>query len=147
MGKTAIGDVYVELGTDDISARVAAAKVTLGRTAVDVTALGDGWADYVTGGVSRWAVTLELLQDYNSSDVGGTSIWDLTVNGLMTDTAGTTFLIRPTSGAAGRLNPQVSGTVTLDSDFDLLNAAMNTANKFSVTLKGMGAPTFTDSSS
>lgn len=147
MGKTAIGDVYVELGTDDISARVENVKVTLGRTAVDVTAVGDAWADFVTGGVSRWAVTLGLYQDYCSSDVGGTSIYDLVVNGLMTDTAGTTFLCRPTSAAAGRLNPQINGTVVLDSDFDLLTAAANTANKFSVTLKGMGAPTFTDSSS
>jgi hypothetical protein len=144
MAKTAIGDVYVELGTEDISNRVESVKLTLGKTAVDVTALGDGWADFVTGGVSRWAVTLGLYQDYVSSQA---PIYGLIQSLVTTEPSGTTFLVRPTSAAAGRLNPQTAGTVCLDGDFDFLTAAVNTANKFSVTLKGMGAPTFTDTSS
>lgn len=149
MGKNAIGDIYVELGTDDISNHVTDCKVSLGRSAVDVTAIGDSWQDYITGGVGRWAVTLGVLQDFASSDTntgGGTAIWQL-AKALMNDTAGTTFLVRPTSAAAGRLNPQIAGVVTLDGDFDMVAAALNAANKFSVTLKGMGAPTYTDTSS
>jgi hypothetical protein len=144
MAKTAIGDIYVELGTEDVSARCESVKVSLGRSAVDVTALGDGWQDFVTGGVSRWAVTLGLFQDYASSE---SAIYGLIKSIVTTEPSGTTFMCRPTSAAAGRLNPQIAGTVTLDGDFDFLTAAVNTANKFSVTLKGMGAPTFTDTSS
>jgi hypothetical protein len=147
MAKTAIGDVYVELGTASvvISDRVENVKVSLGRSAVEVTALGDGWSDYVTGGMGRWAVTLGLFQDYNSSDTtGGVSIYSLAKQ-LMAATTGTPILIRPTSSTGGKANPQLSGNVVLDGDFDLLTAAVNTANKFSVTLKGMGAPTFLDS--
>ena len=149
MAKHAIGDVYVELGTDDISNHVENVKVSLGRSAVDVTAIGDAWSDFVTGGIGRWAVTLGVFQDYCSSDTntgGGTAIWQLAKT-LMSDTAGTTFLCRPTSGAAGRLNPQIAGVVTLDGDFDMFNAAVNSADKWSVTLKGMGAPVYTDTSS
>ena len=147
MAKTAIGNVYVELGTGsvDISDRVESLKVSLGRSAVDVTALGDAWADHVTGGVGRWAVTLGLYQDYCSSDsTGGVAIYSLAKQILAAST-GTPFLCRPTSSTGGKANPQLSGNVVLDGDFDLLSAAINSANKFSVTLKGMGAPTFLDS--
>jgi hypothetical protein len=146
MAKTAIGDIYVELGTEDISARVENCKVTLGRSAVDVTAIGDAWADYVSGGIGRWAVTLGIFQDYASSDAG-CNLYQLFKTLVTSEPSGTTFLVRPTSAAAGRLNPQIAGTVILDSDFDYLNAAVNTANKFSVTLRGMTTPTFTDTSS
>lgn len=144
MAKTAIGDVYVELGTEDISNRVESVKVSLGRTAVDVTAIGDGWADYVTGGQSRWAVTLGLYQDYVSSEA---PIYKLIQSMVTTELTGTTFLVRPTSRDASITNPQISGLVTLDGDFDFLTAAANTANKFSITLKGMGIPVFVDTSS
>jgi hypothetical protein len=144
MAKTAIGDIYVELGTEDISNRVESVKISLGKSAVDVTAIGDGWMDYVTGGVSRWAVTLGLYQDYVSSEA---PIYSLIKSLVTTEPNGTTFVCRPSSAAAGRVNPQVAGTVCLDGDFDFLTAAVNTANKFSVTLKGMNAPTFTDTSS
>lgn len=144
MAKNAISDIYVELGTQDISARVESVKLSLGRSAVDVTALGDAWADNVTGGVSRWAVTLGLYQDYASSDAG---VYLLVKNMVTTQPSGTTFVCRPTSAAAGRTNPQIAGAVTLDGDFDFLTAAQNTANKFSVTLKGIGIPVFTDTSS
>ena len=144
MAKTAIGDVYVELGTENVSSRVESVKVTLGRSAVDVTAMGDSWADFVTGGIARWAVTLGLYQDYASSEV---PIYTLIKTMVTTELTGTTFLVRPTSAVASWSNPQLSGAVTLDSDFDFLNAAVNTANKFTVTLRGMGAPTFTDTSS
>ena len=144
MAKTAIGDIYVELGTEDISARIENAKITLGRSAVDVTAIGDSWADFVSGGIGRWAVTLGVYQDYDSSD---SPVYALFKSLVTTEPSGTTFLCRPTSAAAGRQNPQITGSVVLDSDFDFLNAAVNTANKFSVTLKGMAAPTFTDTSS
>jgi hypothetical protein len=63
---------------------------------------------------------------------------------LLAATTGTPFLCRPTSAAAADHNPQLAGNVTLDGDFDMLTAQVNTANKFSVTLKGMGAPTFTE---
>jgi hypothetical protein len=147
MAKTAIGDVYVELGTAsvNISDRVESVKVSLGRGAVDVTAIGDGWNDYVTGGVGRWAVTLGLYQDYMSSDsTGGVSIYSLAKQ-IRAATTGTPILIRPTSSTGGKLNPQLSGNVCLDGDFDFMTAAVNAANKFTVTLKGMGIPTFLDS--
>ena len=106
MAKNAISDIYVELGTQDISARVESVKLSLGRSAVDVTALGDAWADNVTGGVSRWAVTLGLYQDYASSDAG---VYLLVKNMVTTQPSGTTFVCRPTSAAAGRTNPQIAG--------------------------------------
>ena len=146
MAKTAIGDVYVELGTEDISSRIENVKVTLGRSAVDVTAIGDAWADFVTGGIARWAVTLGIYQDYASSDAG-CNLYQLVKSMVTTELTGTTFDCRPTSAAAGRLNPQIAGTVVLDSDFDFLNAAVNTANKYTITLRGMTTPTFTDTSS
>jgi hypothetical protein len=146
MAKTAIGDVYVELGTEDISNRLESVKITLGRSAVDVTAVGDAWADYVTGGIARWAVTLGIYQDYASSDAG-CNLYQLVKTMVTTELTGTTFVCRPTSAAAGRLNPQIAGTVVMDGDFDFLTAAANTANKYSVTLKGMTTPTFTDTSS
>ena len=142
MAKTAIGNVYVLLGTEDISARVESAKVSLGKSAVDVTALGDAWEDFVSGGVGRWAVTLGLYQDYVTSDAPIYNLLRTAVSG----STGQPIQVRPTSAAAGRLNPQIAGNVMLDGDYDLLNAARNSANKFTVTLKGMGAPTFTDTS-
>jgi hypothetical protein len=145
MAKTAIGDIYVELGTEDISARVENCKVTLGRSAVDVTAIGDAWADYVSGGIGRWDVTLGIFQDYASSDAG-CNLYQLFKALVTSEPSGTTFLVRPTSAAAGRKNPQTAGTVVLDGDFDFLTAASNTANKFSITLKGMGIPVFTNTS-
>ena len=144
MAKTAIGDIYVELGTEDISNRCESVKISLGKTAVDVTAIGDSWADFVTGGRSRWAVTLGVYQDYASSEA---AIYDLFKRLVTSEPTGTTFVCRPTSAAAGRINPQIAGTVLMDGDFDFLTAASNTANKFSVTLKGMNTPIFTDTSS
>jgi hypothetical protein len=144
MAKHAIGDVYVELGTGavNISDRVENVKVALGRSAVDVTAIGDAWSDFVSGGVGRWAVTLGLYQDYCSSDsTGGVAIYTL-IKQVLAATTGTPFLCRPTSAVVGATNPQLSGNVTLDGDFDMLTAQVNAANKFSVTLKGMNAPTF-----
>jgi len=143
MAKGAITDVYVELGTEDISDRVASAKLTLGKTAVDITALGQGWEDYADGNVKRWAATLEVYQDYTSSEVPIYSLF----KELVTGTTGKAFVIRPTSAEAGRLNPQLAGSVILDGDLDWLNAVRSEANKFSVTLKGAGIPTFTDTSS
>jgi hypothetical protein len=143
MAKAAIGDVYVELGTGtvNISDRVKDCKVSLGRSAVDVSAVGDAWAGYVTGGVGRWAVTLGLYQDYTTDSTGGIPVYSL-IKQLMAATTGTPILIRPTSGVVTDHNPEISGNVVLEGDFDMMTAAVNTANAFSVTLKGMGAPTF-----
>lgn len=146
MSKHAISDVHVELGTEEISDYVASAKLTLGKSAVDITALGEGYESYADGNVKRWAVTLELYNEYNSSEK---PIYRL-LKGMWTNTgavSGTTFVMRPTSGVANRFNPQISGVVNLDGDYDFFNAVRNEANKFTVTLKGNGTPTFTDTSS
>lgn len=148
MGKTSIRGVYVELSDEDISDRVEQAKLTLGKNSIDITALGDGWQDAADGNTKRWAATLGLFQDYSSSEAPVYSIVKALVIGSTTGgSSGKQFLIRPSSEAAGRSNPQLSGTVVLDSDLDFLNAVSGEANKFTITLKGCGAPTFTDTSS
>src|SRR5512133_1634760 len=150
MAKHSIRDVYVELGTEDISDRVASAKVTIGKSAVDITALGQRWEDYADGNIGRWGVSLELYMDYASSEV---PIYQLIKQLAVGNSSGSSistgkaFLARPSSDAASRFNPQIAGTVMLDGDLDFLNAARNEANKFTVALKGAGIPTFTDTSS
>ena len=139
MAKTAIGNIYITLGGIDISSHVESAKVSLGKAAVDVTALGDAWEDVVSGGVSRWAVTLGVYQDYASSEAGG-DLYGL-FKGAVTNSSGLAVFVRPTSAVTGAANPSLAGNVMLDGDYDWLNAARNSANKFTVTLKGMNVLT------
>jgi hypothetical protein len=148
MPKNAIGAVYVELGTEIISTRCESVRLVLGRSAIDVTALGEGWEDYLAGNVKRWGVVLGLYQDYTSSDV---PIYRL-LKHLANDSTSTTpgylaFVVRPTSEVASGTNPQFGGNVVLDGDLDMLVAEKNVANKTTITLKGRGTPTFTDTSS
>jgi hypothetical protein len=142
MAKSAIGSVYVELGGTTVSSRVESARLILGQSAVDVTAIGDGWEDYVNSKVKRWGVVLSMYQDYTSSDV---DVYG-TINDLITGSSARAFLVRPTSGDAGMANPQASGDVVPDGDIDFLVAERGAANKFSITLKGTGALTFTETS-
>ena len=146
MAKRAVDRPFVQLGTEEISTYVEQCKLSLGVSAVDISALGDGYESYTAGNSRRWAVTLGLFQEYNSSEA---PIYRLIKN-MFTNTgnaAGSTFVVRPSTAVADRFNPQLQGTVALDGDFDFLNAVRNEANKFSITLKGNGAPTFTDTSS
>jgi hypothetical protein len=129
----------------DISNRVDTVEVMTGTSPAKVTAMRDGWDNYLPSKINHWSVKLTLFQDY-TTDTTGDVFTEL--QSFLTGNVPVQITIFPTTGARGTVagNPGYQGNVVLDGDFAQLAAQVGQANKLTVSMRGAGALTFLTSS-
>ncbi|MFF5988138.1 hypothetical protein [Prauserella flavalba] len=104
MGTFALLNEHVEINGVDLSDHVRAGTLALEATALDSTAMGDGWTEQ-TGGLKSGTLTIEFLDDFAASEVDAT-LWPLFGTVV-------TFLVRPDGGAVSATNPNYTGSVLI----------------------------------
>lgn len=139
----------VTLNGDSISGDVHQLELLAGRRgAVDVTGLSDTWDDYLVPNLRRWSVRMSYFNNFDSSDGSPPGIYSVLKNVLdSTQTSGVAFLLRATTNARSVTNPEWSGQVQIDGDYQVTAGDVAEADRGSVTLKGLGALSFLTSSS
>ncbi|RZQ59837.1 hypothetical protein [Amycolatopsis suaedae] len=102
MATLALLNEFVSINGVNLSDHVRQGTLALEATALDSTAMGDGWNE-TTGGLKSGTLTIELLDDFAASNVDAT-LWPL---------FGTVvpFIVRPDAGPVSATNPNYTGTV------------------------------------
>lgn len=149
MAKRLFEQASVTLNTYDISADVHGLEMLTGRRpAVDVTGLSDTYDNYLVPNLRRWAVRLNYFNNF-----AGTSETPVGINTVLrgvfnsTATTGIAFVLRATTNARSVDNPEWTGQVQIDGDFQATAGDVAEADKGSVTLKGLGVLSWITSSS
>lgn len=149
MPKRLFEQASVTLNTYDISADVNALEMLVGRRpAVDVTGLSDTFDSYLVPNLRRWAARLNYFNNFDGTSVSPTGI-NTVLRGVFNSTAtsGVTFTLRATTNARSVANPEWTGQVQIDGDFQATAGGVAEADKGSVTLKGLGVLSWLTSSS
>lgn len=149
MAKRLFEQPSVTLNTYDISGDVYSAEVLLGRRApVDVTGLSDTYDQFLVPNLRRWSVRMNYFNNFDGTSVSPTGVATV-LRGIYnsTNTTGVTLTIRATSNARSVTNPEWSGQVQLDGDFQGTAGGVAEADKGSVTLKGLSTLTYAACSS
>lgn len=152
MPKSIFEQAPVTLNGYEINCDIESAELMVGRrNAVDVTGLCNTYDQLLSPNIRRWAVRLNYFVNYDASSSGASlvagsyvalkSVFDSTAS------SGVSFVMRASTGARSVSNPEWSGLVSIDGDFQVLAGAVAEASKGSVTLKGMGNLSFLTSSS
>lgn len=129
--------IYVGNASQDLSDHVESVELVVGQGNANVTAMGDGWEDYLPSGIKHWSVKITFLQDYSSSEP-----YDILYDAMST---GVVFLVgvKPTTATCSATNPLFNGSVVFDGDVAQVAGGVGDANKVSVTLKGCGTLSYT----
>lgn len=140
MAKRLFEQASITLNAYDISADVYGMDIMVGRRgAVDVTGLSDTWDNLLVPNLRRWAVKLDYFNNFagtSETPTGVATVLDDVLNSSAT--TGVTLLIRATTAIRSVNNPEWSGQVQIDGDFNAMAGSVAEADKGSVTLKGLG---------
>lgn len=149
MAKRLFEQCSITLNTYDISADVHGGEVLVGRRgAVDVTGLSDTFDNYLVPNLRRWAVRLNYFNNF-----AGTSDTPVGINTVLrgvfnsTATTGVTLTWRATTNNRSVTNPEWTGQVQIDGDFQATAGDVAEADRGSVTLKGLSTLSWLTSSS
>lgn len=149
MPKRLFEQAQVTLNGIDISGDVHGLELLTGRRpAVDVTGLSDTYDSYLVPNLRRWGCKLNYFNNFD-----GTSVSPTGINTVLhqvynsTGTSGVAFVLRSTTNLRSVLNPEWSGQVQLDGDFQVTAGDVAEADKGSVMLKGLGVLTWATSTS
>jgi len=141
MAKRLFEQPSITLNAIDIGGDVYSAEVMTGRrAAVDVTGLSDTYDSFLVPNLRGWGVRLNYFNNF-----AGTSETPTGINTVLrqvfnsTNTTGVAFVLRATTNLRGVNNPEWSGQVQIDGEFQATAGDVATADKGSVTLKGLGA--------
>lgn len=149
MAKRLFEQAQITLNGNDVSADVHSVELLTGRRApVDVTGLADTYDSYLVPNLRRWSIRLSYFTNFGTS--GGTSNEIIpTLKGVYdsTNTSGVAFVLRATTNARAVSNPEWSGQVQIDGDFQPTAGGVAEADQGSVTLKGLGTLTWATSTS
>jgi hypothetical protein len=145
-GKHTFEQALITLNGVDVTQDVNQAELLIGRRSpVDVTGLADSYEQFIAPNIRRWGVKLNYFQNFSSSGIYQT------LKTMLQSSSGSTgfaFLLRTYSTEArSSSNPEWTGSVGIDGDFQLVAGSEGEANKGSVSLKGMSTLTFLTSSS
>lgn len=98
-------DMTFTFNSVDLSNHVKKITLDYSADALDDTVMGTNGTHSQRGGLKKWTVDVDLLQDHTGSSV------DATLFPLVGSTA--TFVSKPTSGAVSAANPSFTGTALL----------------------------------
>lgn len=149
MAKRLFEQPSVTLNAYDIGADVNSAEVLLGRRApVDVTGLSNTYDEFLVPNLRRWAVRLNFFNNFAGTSETPTGIATVLRQVFnSTNTTGVAFVLRATTNARSVNNPEWSGQVQIDGDFQATAGGVAEADRGSVTLKGLAAVSYLTSSS
>ena len=140
MAKRLFEQCQVTLNGSDVSADVYAAEVMTGRRApVDVTGLSDTYDQFLVPNLRRWGVKLSYFTNFagtSETPTGISTILQQVFNS--TNTTGVAFVLRSTTNARSVNNPEWSGQVQIDGEFQQTAGGVAEADKGAVALKGLG---------
>lgn len=149
MAKRLFEQPSVTLNTYDISGDVYSAEVLLGRRApVDVTGLSDTYDQFLVPNLRRWSIRMNFYNNFagtSDTPTGIATVLRQVYNS--TNTTGVAFVLRATTNARSVTNPEWSGQVQLDGDFQATAGGVAEADKGSVTLKGLSTLSYITTSS
>lgn len=142
----------ITLNGYDISCDVEGGNLMIGRReAVSLTGLCTTYEEFATPNLRRWGVKLNIFINFDASSSGSSivagsivalkSVFDSTAS------SGVTLTIRNTTGARSATNPEWTGLVGIDGDFDVWAGTVAEASKTTVNLKGLGTMSWVTSSS
>ncbi|HYM22019.1 MAG TPA: hypothetical protein VEU08_02385 [Vicinamibacterales bacterium] len=147
IGRHVLDSAYVRITSNlhDISNRVESVELLTGTTPVKITAMRDGWDNYIPSKINHWSLKLTLFNDY-TTDTTGDVFTELQT--FLTGNAAIQVTVFPTTGIQGTNNgnPGFQGNVCLEGDFQQMAAAVGQANKVTVTMRGAGTLSFLTSS-
>jgi hypothetical protein len=140
MAKRLFEQCQVTLNGIDVSADVYQAEVLTGRRSpVDVTGLSDTWDSFLVPNLRKWAVKLSYFNNFAGTSETPTGIGTVLHQVLVsTATTGVAFVLRATTAARSINNPEWSGQVQIDGEFQQTAGGVAEADKGSVGLKGLG---------
>jgi hypothetical protein len=149
MPKHLVEQPTVTLNGIDVGADVYNAEILLGRRApVDVTGLSDTYDQFLVPNIRKWGVRLQYFNNFSGTSETPTGIATVLRQVFnSTATTGVAFVYRSSTGNRGMNNPEWSGQVQLDGDFQALSGGVAEADKGSVTLKGLSTLSYLTSSS
>lgn len=115
---------------------------------MDVTGLSNTYDEFLSPNLRNWSVRLNYFNNITSSDaspVGITTVLRLVYQS--TNTTGVAFVLRQTTNARSATNNEWSGQVQIDGSFSPIAGDVATADKGTVTLKGLNTLSWITSSS
>lgn len=141
----------VTLNGYDISCDVEGGNLMVGkREAVTLTGLCTSYEEFASPNLRRWGVRLNLFTNFDASSSGSSivagsmvalkSVFDSTAS------SGVSLTIRNTTEVRSATNPEWTGLVGIDGDFDVWAGTVGEASKTSVALKGLGTMSWLTSS-
>lgn len=141
----------VTLNGFDVACDVESLELMVGRRSpTEVTGLCDTYEQFLSPNIRKWGARINYFVNYDSSSTSSSSggiyialksVFDSTVS------SGVSLVIRASTAIRSVSNPEWSGLVGMDGDFQVHAGAVAEAEKGSVTLKGMGTLSFYTSSS
>lgn len=141
MAKHVLNSALVTLSSVVLSSRAQSVELVVGQSNANVTAMGDGWEDYVPSGVKHWSAKINFYQDYASSNVYAI------VKASLVGTTAVPLVVRPTTGDRSATNPDFSGNVVFDGDVPMMGGSAGEAHMIAVALKGAGTLSFVTTTS
>lgn len=149
MAKRLFEQCSVTLNGIDVSADVYAAEVLGGRRPpVDVTGLSDTWDQFLVPNIRRAGIRLQYYTNFAGTSATPTGI-STVLDDVMSSTAtsGVALVFRSTTNARSIDNPEWSGSVQIDGEFQQTAGGVAEADKGSVNLKVLGTLTRATSTS
>lgn len=140
MAKRLFEQCSVTLNSIDVSADVYAAEILGGRRApVDVTGLSDTWDQFLVPNLRRAGIRLQYYTNFAGTSETPTGISTVLDDVLSsTATSGVSLVIRSTTNARSVNNPEWTGQVQIDGEFQQSAGGVAEADKGSVNLKVLG---------
>jgi hypothetical protein len=149
MAKRLFEQCQVTLAGTDVSADVNQLEVLTGRRSpVDVTGLSDTFDQFLVPNLRRWGVRLSYFTNFagtSETPTGISTVLQQVFNS--TNTTGVALIIRSTTSARSVNNPEWTGQVQIDGDFQQTAGGVAEADKGSVSFKGLSTLTRATSTS
>lgn len=124
MAKVILEDVVLDVDSNDISSYVKSCSLDYGAEIHDVTAMGDGGKDKITG-FTDWKIEAEVYTD-------------ATLSGILFPLVGAAAVackVRETSGALGAGNPEYQGD-GLVASFPPISGSVGQPHVVTLTIEG-----------
>jgi len=149
MAKRLFEQCSVTLNGVDISGDVHQLEILKGRRSpVDVTGLSDTFDSYLVPNLRKWAVKLSYFNNFagtSETPTGISTVLDDVFNS--TASSGVALIIRATTNSRSVNNPEWTGQVQIDGEYQDMAGGVAEADKGSVGLKGLGILTRVTTSS
>lgn len=131
MSTLALLNEFLELGGVDLSDHIRQATLTLDRSALDSSAMGDGWMRN-KGGQRSGTLNIEFLDDFDAASVDAT-LWAayISTTGIIA------YKVRPDADVASTSNPQYAGNLLVNQH--IVGGSLNEMAAKSLTLPLDGA--------